>query len=77
MGGWTPGLRRDDDGSIEIWIGRTDPGGRHTANWLPAPADGPFALILRGYGPRVRPHRAALQARRRWSGSAPSRAPPR
>jgi hypothetical protein len=48
---WTPGLQREADGSIEIWIGRSDPGGRHTANWLPAPASGAFALILRGYGP--------------------------
>jgi hypothetical protein len=52
LGGWTPDLRREDDGSIQIWIGRTDPGGRHTANWLPAPADAPFALVLRGYGPQ-------------------------
>ena len=32
-------------------IGRSDPGGRHTANWLPAPASAPFALILRAYAP--------------------------
>jgi hypothetical protein len=51
LGAWTPGLQRDADGSLEIWIGRGDPGGRHTANWLPAPDSGAFALILRGYGP--------------------------
>ncbi len=51
LGAWTPGLQRESDGSIEVWIGRGDPGGRHTANWLPAPAAGAFALILRGYGP--------------------------
>ena len=51
LGAWTPGLQREAGGSLEIWIGRGDPGGRHTANWLPAPADGPFALILRGYAP--------------------------
>jgi hypothetical protein len=52
LGGWTPDLRREADGSIEVWIGRSDPGGRHTANWLPAPAEAPFALVLRGYGPQ-------------------------
>ncbi|HWF77265.1 MAG TPA: DUF1254 domain-containing protein [Caulobacteraceae bacterium] len=51
LGAWTPGLQKEADGSIEVWIGHGDPGGRHTANWLPAPASGPFALILRGYGP--------------------------
>ncbi len=51
LGAWTPDLRREADGSIEVWIGRSDPGGRHTANWLPAPASAPFALILRGYAP--------------------------
>jgi hypothetical protein len=53
LGGWTPDLRREEDGAIEVWIGRTDPGGRRTANWLPAPAAAPFALILRGYAPQL------------------------
>lgn len=30
-------------------IGRTDP--ERGANWLPAPANGPFALVLRAYAP--------------------------
>lgn len=51
IGAWTEGVRRGDDGAIDVWIGRGDPGGRHTANWLPAPASGEFALILRGYAP--------------------------
>lgn len=51
IGAWTEGLRRGDDGSIDVWIGRGDPGGRHSANWLPAPASGPFALLLRAYAP--------------------------
>ena len=52
LGAWTQGLKREADGSIEIWIGRSDPGGAHTANWLPAPANGAFALILRAYAPQ-------------------------
>ena len=37
---------------LDIWIGRSDPGGERTANWLPAPKTGPFALTLRAYLPR-------------------------
>ncbi|HEY1425203.1 MAG TPA: DUF1254 domain-containing protein [Caulobacteraceae bacterium] len=51
IGAWTEGVQRGDDGAIDVWIGRSDPGGRHSANWLPAPASGEFALILRGYAP--------------------------
>jgi hypothetical protein len=49
IGGWTQGLRRRGDGAIEIVISRDNPD--HGANWLPAPADGPFALMLRAYAP--------------------------
>jgi len=45
------GLVRRADGGYDIWIGREDPGGAHTANWLPAPARGPFALVMRAYLP--------------------------
>ena len=41
------------DGTLDIWIGRADPGGERTANWLPAPKSGPFALYLRAYLPRA------------------------
>jgi len=51
LGAWSPGLRRGPDGGIDIWIGRVDPGGAHTPNWLPAPAAAPFDLILRAYAP--------------------------
>lgn len=53
IGDRTAGLKRNADGSIDIWIGRTDPGGERSANWLPAPKGGPFALFLRGYLPRA------------------------
>jgi hypothetical protein len=52
IGDRTPGLRFDQDGSLEIWIARADPGGERRSNWLPAPADGPFMVILRAYLPR-------------------------
>jgi hypothetical protein len=53
IGDRTPGLKRNADGSLDIWIGRTDPGGDKSANWLPAPKSGPFALYLRAYLPRA------------------------
>ena len=45
------GLARADDGRLDIWISRTDPGAARRSNWLPAPTDGPFALVLRAYLP--------------------------
>jgi hypothetical protein len=40
-------------GALDIWIGRSDPGGARTANWLPAPRQRPFMLTLRAYLPRA------------------------
>lgn len=52
IGDRTPGLARGGDGSLDIWISRQDPGLERRANWLPAPAAGPFAVVLRGYLPK-------------------------
>jgi hypothetical protein len=53
IGDRTPGLVRDAAGGLDIWIGREDPGGARSSNWLPAPAQGPFALTLRAYLPKA------------------------
>jgi hypothetical protein len=53
IGDRTAGLKIGADGSLTIWISRTDPGGDRTANWLPAPAKGPYALFLRLYLPKT------------------------
>lgn len=46
-------LTYNDDGSLDIYYGPTDPGGDKTANWLPAPP-GPLRIIMRLYSPRSR-----------------------
>jgi hypothetical protein len=52
IGDRTQGLKRGADGSLDIWISRADPGGERTANWLPAPASGPYAMSFRAYLPK-------------------------
>jgi hypothetical protein len=53
IGDRTAGLKRNADATLDLWIGRTDPGGERTPNWLPAPKAGPFAMYLRAYLPRA------------------------
>jgi len=52
IGDRTPGLVIGPDGALDIWISRADPGSARSANWLPAPVQGPFTLVLRAYLPR-------------------------
>jgi hypothetical protein len=52
IGDRTPGLVYGRDGSLEIWIAREAPGPDRRANWLPAPATGPFTVVLRAYLPK-------------------------
>jgi hypothetical protein len=53
IGDRTRGLKYGADGSLDIWIGRTDPGGERSANWLPAPARGSYSMSLRAYLPKA------------------------
>jgi hypothetical protein len=53
IGDRTPGLKWNADGSLDIWIGRTNPGADKASNWLPAPKAGPFSVTLRAYLPRA------------------------
>lgn len=54
IGDRTPGLKRGADGSLSIWMTRSDPGGDASSNWLPAPPDENFVLTLRAYIPQQR-----------------------
>ena len=46
----TPGLKKNADGSIDIYFGSRAPGGLE-ANWLPTDADRRFFMLFRFYGP--------------------------
>lgn len=43
-------MRRNRDGSIDIYVSRKSPGRAKVSNWLPAP-QGPFQLVMRLYAP--------------------------
>jgi hypothetical protein len=43
-------LKRNSDGSVDIYIQKDNPGADLEPNWLPAPAD-KFVLMLRMYWP--------------------------
>ncbi|MGH6797364.1 MAG: DUF1254 domain-containing protein [Roseiarcus sp.] len=44
-------LKKNGDGSFDIFIQAADPGGDRSSNWLPSPANRPFNLTLRVYVP--------------------------
>lgn len=49
----TDKLRYNDDGSLDIYVQRKDPGERKRSNWLPAPADdAAYMLSMRLYWPQ-------------------------
>ncbi len=50
IGSPTPGLKKEADGSIIIYMQTESPGKDKESNWLPTP-NGPFWPILRTYGP--------------------------
>lgn len=44
-------LRKNRDGSVDVYVSAESPGRAHTSNWLPAP-DGDFQLTMRLYAPK-------------------------
>lgn len=52
IGSLTPGLQRNSDGSVDIYIQRESPGAGRESNWLPTTPEGElFRIILRMYNP--------------------------
>ena len=45
-------LKTNPDGSVDVYLQADSPGKDREANWLPAPKDGPFNLLLRMYWPK-------------------------
>ncbi|TCT34764.1 hypothetical protein EDC90_10308 [Martelella mediterranea] len=44
-------LTYNDDGSLDIWIQRDNPGADKESNWLPTPKSGGFSMTMRIYWP--------------------------
>jgi hypothetical protein len=53
IGDRTPGLKYNDDGSLDVYIQNTPPEGRES-NWLPTPPEGIFRINYRIYLPQER-----------------------
>jgi len=49
-----PNMKKNDDGSLTIYIQKDSPGADKEANWLPAPND-PIYLVMRLYWPKTDP----------------------
>jgi hypothetical protein len=47
-----PGMKKNPDGSLTLYIQKDSPGKDREANWLPAP-DGPIYLVMRLYWPKT------------------------
>ena len=49
---YTPGLQKNADGSLTLYIQPNPPTTAPSANWLPVPSNGEFSIVLRVYGPQ-------------------------
>jgi len=49
-----PGLKKNKDGSLTMYIQKDAPSAEKKANWLPAP-DGPIYMVMRLYWPKTEP----------------------
>jgi hypothetical protein len=49
-----PGMKKNQDGSLTLYIQNKSPGKDKESNWLPAP-NGPIYMVMRLYWPKVEP----------------------
>jgi len=60
-----PGMKKNPDGALTLYIQKDSPGGDKEANWLPAP-DGPVYLVMRLYWPKAEPPSILPPGRGTW-----------
>mgnify|MGYP002354026700 CR=1 FL=1 len=61
-----PGMKKNKDGSLTLYIQKDSPGKDKEANWLPAP-DGPIYLVMRLYWPKANPPSILPAGEGTWS----------
>src|SRR6202049_2582592 len=49
-----PGMKKNADGSLTLYVQKDSPGADQESNWLPAP-NGPIYLVMRLYWPKAEP----------------------
>jgi hypothetical protein len=49
-----PGMKKNPDGSVTLYVQNKTPGKNKESNWLPAP-DGPIYIVMRLYWPKEKP----------------------
>lgn len=61
-----PDLKKNEDGSLTIYIQHEPPSEERISNWLPAP-DGPIFMVMRLYWPKVDPPSVLPPGKGEWS----------
>ena len=61
-----PGMKKNADGSLTLYIQKDSPGKDKEANWLPAP-NGPIYLVMRLYWPKTEPPSILPPGEGAWS----------
>ena len=69
-----PGMKKNPDGSLTLYIQKDSPGSEKQANWLPAPA-GPIYLVMRLYWPKETPPSILPPGKGTWQPPAVVAAP--
>jgi hypothetical protein len=61
-----PGMKKNEDGSLTLYIQKDSPGAAMESNWLPAP-DGPMFVVMRLYWPKTEPPSIMPLGKGTWS----------
>ena len=61
-----PGMKKNADGSLTLYIQKDSPGADKESNWLPAP-NGPIYLVMRLYWPKTEPPSILPPGEGAWS----------